>query len=123
MVAGVVAIAALIWSVWLVGNHAARSVHASEARARAELAHQDQSARTKQTALLRVGCGRSVARDFEAWETNRDLRRIALAAGHRTLASRAEFRMARIKLRLPRHEDPASVSAFCRDLYPDPTSR
>jgi hypothetical protein len=24
MVAGVVAIAALIWSVWLVGNHAAR---------------------------------------------------------------------------------------------------
>jgi hypothetical protein len=121
MVAGVVAIAALIWSVWLVGNHAARSVHASEARARAELAHQDQSARMKQTALLRVGCGRSVARDFEAWETNRDLRRIALAAGHRTLASRAEFRMARIKLRLPRREDPASVSAFCRDLYPDPT--
>jgi hypothetical protein len=97
------------------------SVRASEAKARAELAHRIESARTKQTALLRVGCGRSVARDFEAWETNRDLRRLALAAGHRTLAARAEFRMARIKLRLPEREDAATVSAFCRDLYPEPT--
>jgi hypothetical protein len=121
MVAGVVAIAALIWSVWLVGNHAARSVHASEAKARAELARRDDSARAKQTALLRVGCGRSVARDFEAWETNRDLQRLARSMGHRTLASRAGFRMARIKLRLPDREDAATVSAFCRDLYPEPT--
>jgi hypothetical protein len=135
MVAGVVAIAALIWSVWLVGDHAADSVRASEAKARAELAHRDESARAKQTALLRVGCGRSVARDFEAWETNRDLRRLALDAAHvreqsgelaiarryRGTASRAEFRMMRIKLRIPEREDPATVSAFCRDLYPEPT--
>jgi hypothetical protein len=129
MVAGVVAIAALIWSVWLVGDHAADSVRASEAKARAELAHRDESARAKQTALLRTGCGRSVARDFEAWETNRDLQRLARAAhgrsgdlmAYRGTASRAEFRMQRIKLRLPEREDPATVSAFCRDLYPNPT--
>jgi hypothetical protein len=121
LVAGVVAIAALIWSVWLVGDHAADSVRASEAKARAELAHRDESARAKQTALLRTGCGRSVARDFEAWETNRDLQRLARADGHPLMASRAEFRMQRIKLRLPEREDAKAVSAFCRDLYPNPT--
>jgi hypothetical protein len=137
MVAGVVAIAALIWSVWLVGSRADSSLRASEAKARHDEAVRVEAARALQTASLRSGCGRAVARDFEAWETNRDLRRFALDAAHtrersgelaiarryRGTASRAEFRMMRIKLRLPKDEDAATVSAFCRDLYPDPTSR
>jgi hypothetical protein len=121
MVAGVIGIAALVLSVWIVGDHAADSIRASEAKARAELAHRDDSARSKQTALLRTACGRSVAQDFEAWETNRDLQRLAWAAGHRLMAARAEFRMQRIRLRLPEREDAATVSEFCRALYPEPT--
>jgi hypothetical protein len=137
MLLGMVAIVVLIFSVWLVGAKAASNVRDSEARARIEQAHRDDVARQKQTASLRAGCARGVARDFESWETNRDLRRLALDAAaarraegniriarrYATTASRAGFRMDRIKLRLPRREDDATIAAFCRSLYPDPVTQ
>lgn len=135
LVAGVVAIGALILSVWLVGARAADSVHDSEARARQALATKEHEARVAQNESLRRACARGVARDFEAWETNRDLRNFsrdaavarhasgdhAVARGYDGIARRAERRMARIRLRLPVRENEAAVTAFCRDLYPEPT--
>lgn len=133
MVAGVVAIATLVLSVWLVGDHAASNLRASEAKARQDEAVRVESARAAQTASLRAGCARAVARDFESWETNRDLRSfandaararrasgdVAIARRYSQTADRAHFRMMRIRLRLPDGEDGATVAAFCRTLYPD----
>jgi hypothetical protein len=136
LVASAVGVAALIVSVWLVGVEAASGVRESEARARAAQARRDEAVRTAQTQQLRAGCARSAARDFEALGTNRDLRNLAREAAHvrrlsgqvavarryAATASRAEFRMIRIRLRLPQREDAAAVTEFCRQLYPEPTS-
>jgi hypothetical protein len=103
MVAGVVAVAALVLSVWMVGD-----------RAKANLLEESQRAVRQQTRQLRAGCARGVARDFESMGTNRDLRdfaqdaararraegRVALAHRYRARASSAEFRMRRIRRRL-----------------------
>jgi hypothetical protein len=134
LMAMVVAVGALIFAVWLVGDQAADGVRESEAKARTEQAARDTQARAAQTKALRAGCARGVARDFEAWETNRDLYRFAQAAAnvwrsdgrlvvarrYQSTADHARFRMARIRLRLPNREDAATVRAFCVTLYPDP---
>lgn len=123
LLTGVVAILALIVSVWLVGERSASDVRHSEARAR-----------DRQSDQLRQGCARGVARDFEALGTNRDLMGFArdaavarrrdgnegTAARYEATAARAEVRMARVRLRLPAREDEATVAKFCRDLYPVP---
>jgi hypothetical protein len=133
-VAMALAVGALILSVWLVGAKAASDIRASELKARTEQAARVERARIIQTASVRAGCARGVARDFEAWETNRDLYRFAQAAAnvwrsdgrlvvarrYQSTADHARFRMARIRLRLPNREDAATVRAFCVTLYPDP---
>lgn len=130
----IVSVGALVLSVWLVGRHAANGVRASESRARREQVQRDASARAAQTVTLRAGCARGVARDFELYGTNRDLAgyardasRVWRANGRRDVARKyaaraqdAEFRMARIGVRLPHGEDAASVRAYCVRLYPDP---
>lgn len=135
LIAGVIGVAALILSVWLVGANAARDVRESEAKARADQVRSDDAARAQQTTNQRLGCARGVARDFEALGTNRDLRdfardaaavrrasgQIEVAHRYAGTARRAEFRMRRIRLRLPAREDVASVVAFCRELFPEPT--
>jgi len=132
--AGVLGVVALIVSVWMVGERAADSIRASEAKARSEEATRVLKARVEQTQTLRAGCARAVARDYEAWETNRDLRDFArdaavarrasgdhgVARGYDATARRAERRMDRIRVRLPAREDAATISAFCRVLYPEP---
>jgi hypothetical protein len=137
MMLGMTAIVVLIFSVWLVGAKAASNVRASEARARIEQAHRDDVVRQKQTSALRAGCARGVARDFESWQTNHDLRRLALDAAaarraegnlkvarrYASTASHAGFRMDKIRLRLPKHEDDATIADFCRSLYPDPATQ
>lgn len=134
LLAGVVGIVALIVSVWLVGAKSASDIRESESKARQEQATRVEAARVVQTASLRAGCARGVARDFEAWGTNRDLRNFAreaakarhasgdhvVARRYAGIASRAHFRMRRIRLRLPNREDDAAITAFCRTLYPDP---
>jgi hypothetical protein len=132
-----IGVAAIVFSVGLVGTKAASNLHDSEARARIDQVHRDDVTRQKQTAALRAGCARGVARDFESWQTNHDLRRLALdaaaarrAEGNMRVARRytstamhAGFRMERIRLRLPKHEDDATIAAFCRSLYPDPVTQ
>jgi hypothetical protein len=134
LMAMVVAVGALIFAVWLVGDQAARGVRESEAKARTEQAARDTQARAAQTTALRAGCARAVARDSEAWATNRDLRDFArdaeaarrasgddaVARRYAGIAARAGFRMRRIRLRLPKREDGTAVTAFCVKLYPDP---
>lgn len=124
MVAGVVAVAALVLSVWMVGD-----------RAKANLLEESLRAVRQQTQQLRAGCARGVARDFESLGTNRDLRdfardaararraegRVALARRYRSRASSAEFRMRRIRRRLPAMETGKAVTRFCQALYPEPT--
>jgi hypothetical protein len=123
----------LVVSVGLVGQKAANDIHASEAKARGEQATRVETARVAQTQTLRAGCARGVARDFEALGTNRDLagfardaaraRRAtgdeAIARGYDRRAAAAEARMRRVTLRLPAHEDEASITAFCRVLFPN----
>lgn len=136
LLAGVVAVVALIVSVWLVGAKAKSDVQSSEARARQAQVRRDAVARRAQTEALRSGCARSVARDFESLGTNRDLRdfardaararaasgQLSIARRYRMRASSAEFRMRRIRLRLPVREDDAAITAYCRTLFPDPAS-
>jgi hypothetical protein len=136
MLAGVVAIGALVVSVWLVGENAKTDLRASEAKARAQDRSATQARLRAQNVLIREGCARSVARDFEAFDTNRDLRdfardamRARRASGDEAIARRyertaasASFRMRRIAQRLPDREDDAAVAEWCRRLYPEPAS-
>lgn len=135
LIAGSVGIVALVLSVWLVGSRATADLKASEARARAEQSREQHAALVAQNSNLRDGCARAVARDFEAYGTNRDLAGYAFDAAKvwardgrpdvaRKYAARghsAELRMARIKVRLPKGDDVATVTVFCRTLYPVPT--
>jgi hypothetical protein len=88
----------------------------------------------EETGQLREGCARGVARDFEAWGTNRDLAgfaRDAAAARRKTdpgIARRydrrardAQARVVTIGARLPASDDPATVREFCAALFPVPT--
>lgn len=121
MALGVVAIVALIVSVWLVGMQAADGVRDSE-----------RVARERQTGQQRAGCVRGVQRDFESWQTNQDLRAFALSAAaarradknvrvarrYEAIADRAAARMVTIQTRLPERNDVAAATAFCIRLYP-----
>jgi hypothetical protein len=94
------------------------------------------SARVEQTTQLREGCARSVAQDFEALGTNRDLAGFArdaatarrstgdagIARRYARRARDAEARVATIATRLPASEDPGTVREFCAALFPVPTS-
>lgn len=135
LIAGVVAVGALVLSVWLVGDRAAANLKASEARARTVQAREQAAALLAQNSNLRDGCARAVARDFELYGTNRDLAgyandaarvwaregRADVARKYAARAHSAELRMARIKVRLPASDDVGTVTAFCRLLYPAPT--
>jgi hypothetical protein len=92
------------------------------------------AARVEQTGQLRDGCARSVAQDFEAWGTNRDLAgfaRDAAAARRRTdpgIARRydrrardAAARVITIGARLPASSDAGTIRRFCAALFPVPT--
>jgi hypothetical protein len=93
------------------------------------------SARVEQASQLREGCARSVAQDFEASGTNRDLAGFARdaatarrATGDAGIARRyarrardAEARVATITARLPTSEDPGTVREFCAALFPVPS--
>jgi hypothetical protein len=93
------------------------------------------SARVEQTGQLREGCARSVAQDFEAWGTNRDLAGFARDAasarrstGDAGIARRydqrardAAARVVQIGARLPPSDDPGTVRQFCAALFPVPT--
>jgi hypothetical protein len=133
LMAMVVAVGALIFAVWLVGDQAARGVRESEAKARTEQAARDTQARAAQTTALRAGCARAVARDSEAWATNRDLRDFARDARRRgarpVMRGGAAVRGHRGPRRVPDATDTAApaeargwaaVTAFCVKLYPDP---
>jgi hypothetical protein len=131
----VVAIGALILSVWLVGENAKQDLRASEAQERAADRERTLLALRTQSVLVRSGCARAVDRDFEALETNRDLRDFAqdamrarrssgdfaVARRYEATAASATFRMRRIKARLPDREDEASIAEWCRRLYPEPS--
>jgi hypothetical protein len=128
-------VVALVFSVWLVGHQATSDLKASEARARAIQSREQHAALVAQNSNLRDGCARAVARDFEAYGTNRDLAGYAFDAAKvwardgrpdvaRKYAARghsAELRMDRIKVRLPKDDDVATVTVFCRTLYPVPS--
>lgn len=128
----IIATMVLIILVIIFASKTASDIRASEAKARAQESVRAEAARTAQTASLRAGCARGVARDFEAFGTNTDLAGFARDAaktrrvsGDRSAASKydkravsAEARVKRIKLRLPKREDEATIAAFCRQLYP-----
>jgi hypothetical protein len=129
----VVALVAFAVAVWQIGEDTASSIRESEGKAREAEARRVERAAAIQTVSVRAGCARAAARDFEAWETNRDLRTFALRAArarradgdaavarsYDAISERASRRMARIKVRLPVREDEASVTVFCRELYPE----
>jgi hypothetical protein len=110
MVAGVVAIVTLVFSVWLVGDRTTGRLNQS----------------------LLSGCARAVSRDQESWATNRDLAAFAhdaararraegdeqVAVRYEARAASAEARMVQIKRRLPASDDVATVAVFCRHLFP-----
>jgi hypothetical protein len=134
LMAMVVAVGALIFAVWLVGDQAARGVRESEAKARTEQAARDTQARAAQTTALRAGCARAVARDSEAWATNRDLRDFArdAEAARRASGDRAVARAVRGDRgprRVPDGPDTAAPAGsrgrgdrhgFLRDAVPGP---
>lgn len=92
------------------------------------------AARERQTEQLRQSCQREVQRDFEAYGVNQDLmtfandaaaaRRAAgqpgVARKYARTASRASARMVKIGARLPGGSDPATITVFCRVLFPAP---
>lgn len=124
LVAQVAATVALVVAVVVLGNQTRGSIRAGE-----------EAARARQTAQLREECARTVARDFEAWGTNRDLAGLASDAAatrrasgdygaarkYAARAKAAETRVQSIAARLPASRDVATVTVFCRRLYPEPT--
>lgn len=124
LIGQVIATAALVVAVMVLGNQTRASIRAGE-----------EAARARQTAQLRGECARTVARDFEAWGTNRNLAGLAsdaaatrratgdFAAARKYAARQraAEVRVQSIATRLPASRDVATVTVFCRRLYPEPT--
>lgn len=121
LVAQVAATLVLVAGVWMLGAKTKADIRAGESNARKELTEQ-----------LRNACSRGVARDFEAYDTNRDLAgfaeeaatarakdgNIKAAAQYRARAASARARMVSIKTRLPASDNVADVLVFCRELYP-----
>jgi hypothetical protein len=92
------------------------------------------AARVEQTSQLREDCARSVAQDFEAWGTNRDLAGFArdaaaarrgtdpgIARRYDRRARDAQTRVVSIGARLPASSDAGTVRRFCAALFPVPT--
>jgi hypothetical protein len=117
---GVVALIALVVSVWLVGVRSADDLRSAQ-----------ESGLRAQTRQLQARCAVGIARDFESLDTNRDLRDFASDAAvarrrsgdfdiARRYTQRAQSRMDRIALRLPASSDPVTVARFCVALFPMP---
>jgi hypothetical protein len=120
---GVVALIALVVSVWLVGVRSADDLRSAQ-----------ESGLRAQTRQLQARCAVGIARDFESLDTNRDLRDFAsdaavarrrsgdfdIARRYTQRAQSAQSRMDRIALRLPASSDPVTVARFCVALFPMP---